>query len=60
MTLGHQSGGFYTYHCKNFLTHNCQNWVYVNGAPCAMCCVSIRNLPLASKLVMIGANSVDI
>ncbi|KAK0626925.1 hypothetical protein B0T14DRAFT_562788 [Immersiella caudata] len=31
------SGGFYKYRCKYFYSHNCTNWVYVNGAPCAMC-----------------------
>ncbi|KAK1761236.1 hypothetical protein QBC47DRAFT_24318 [Echria macrotheca] len=31
------SGGFYKYRCKYFLTHDCNNWVYVNGAACAYC-----------------------
>ncbi|KAK3683678.1 hypothetical protein B0T22DRAFT_483502 [Podospora appendiculata] len=31
------SGGFYKYRCKHFLTHNCNNWVWVNGAACACC-----------------------
>ncbi|KAM7206000.1 hypothetical protein V8F33_000830 [Rhypophila sp. PSN 637] len=31
------SGGFYKYRCKHFLTYNCNNWVYVNGAACACC-----------------------
>lgn len=34
------SGGFYKYRCKYFLSHECPNWVYVNHAPCADCCVS--------------------
>lgn len=34
------SGGFYKYRCKYFYTHNCQNWVWVNNAPCATCLVS--------------------
>ena len=34
------SGGFYRYRCKYWLTHNCNNWVYVNGAACAYCVVS--------------------
>lgn len=34
------SGGFYKYRCKYFLTHDCPNWVFVNYAPCADCCVS--------------------
>lgn len=33
------SGGFYKYRCKHFLTYNCNNWVYVNGAACACCLV---------------------
>ncbi|KAI0882293.1 uncharacterized protein GGS22DRAFT_191462 [Annulohypoxylon maeteangense] len=32
------SGGYYKFRCKYFLTHNCNNWVYVNGSPCANCC----------------------
>lgn len=35
------SGGFYKYRCKYFYTHNCNNWVYVNNAPCAHCLVSL-------------------
>ncbi|QUC16532.1 uncharacterized protein UV8b_00773 [Ustilaginoidea virens] len=31
------SGGFYKYRCKYFYTHNCENWVWVNNAPCATC-----------------------
>ncbi|KAK3317188.1 hypothetical protein B0T19DRAFT_446164 [Cercophora scortea] len=31
------SGGFNKYRCKFFLTHNCNNWVWVNGGECAMC-----------------------
>lgn len=32
--------GFYKYRCKYFLTHNCQNWLYVIDRPCANCLVS--------------------
>lgn len=39
------SGGFYKYRCKYFYTHNCNNWVYVNNAPCANCLVSARPPP---------------
>lgn len=35
------SGGFYTYRCKYFYTHNCLSWVYTNNAPCPSCLVSI-------------------
>ncbi|KAK5997238.1 hypothetical protein PT974_02592 [Cladobotryum mycophilum] len=31
------SGGFYKYRCKNFYSHNCPNWVWVNNSPCATC-----------------------
>ncbi|KAK3371242.1 hypothetical protein B0T24DRAFT_628211, partial [Lasiosphaeria ovina] len=31
------SGGFYKYRCKYFLSNNCQNWVWVNYAACAVC-----------------------
>lgn len=34
------SGGFYKYRCKNFYSHNCPNWVWVNNSPCATCIVS--------------------
>lgn len=31
--------GYYKYRCKYWLTFNCQNWVWVNNAPCAHCMV---------------------
>ncbi|KAJ2995023.1 hypothetical protein NUW58_g1388 [Xylaria curta] len=31
------SGGFYKYHCNNFYTHDCPNWVYVQATACAAC-----------------------
>ncbi|KAI1209250.1 uncharacterized protein F4807DRAFT_460941 [Annulohypoxylon truncatum] len=37
------SGGYYKYRCKYFLSHNCNNWVYVNGSPCANCCAEGRD-----------------
>ncbi|KAG6037567.1 hypothetical protein E4U41_004901 [Claviceps citrina] len=37
------SGGFYKYRCKYFLTHECQNWVWVNNAPCATCMAQGRD-----------------
>ncbi|KFG79402.1 hypothetical protein MANI_009661 [Metarhizium anisopliae] len=37
------SGGFYKYRCKYFYTHNCQNWVWVNKAPCATCMAEGRD-----------------
>ncbi|KAM7209575.1 hypothetical protein V8F20_000313 [Naviculisporaceae sp. PSN 640] len=37
------SGGFYKYRCKHFLTYNCNNWVYVNGAACACCLAEGRD-----------------
>lgn len=29
--------GYYRFRCKNFYTHNCENWVWVNNSPCAEC-----------------------
>ncbi|KAF8418081.1 hypothetical protein EV426DRAFT_720847 [Tirmania nivea] len=29
--------GFYKFRCKNFYTHDCENWVWVNNSPCAAC-----------------------
>lgn len=37
------SGGFYKYRCKYFYSHNCQNWVWVNGSPCASCLAEGRD-----------------
>lgn len=37
------SGGFYKFRCKNFLTYNCTNWVYVNNSVCATCCAEGRD-----------------
>ncbi|KAK0634659.1 hypothetical protein B0T17DRAFT_611630 [Bombardia bombarda] len=31
------SGGYYKYRCKYFYTYDCTEWVYVNGAACAVC-----------------------
>ncbi|XDG08313.1 hypothetical protein ABKA04_007928 [Annulohypoxylon sp. FPYF3050] len=41
-TSPESSGRYYKFRCKYFLTHNCTNWVYVNGAPCPMCCAEGR------------------
>ncbi|KAI0007535.1 hypothetical protein F4779DRAFT_502015 [Xylariaceae sp. FL0662B] len=32
------SGGFYKYHCRNFYTYNCKEWVLVNNSFCPKCC----------------------
>lgn len=37
------SGGFYTYRCKYFYTHNCTNWVYTNNSPCTSCLAQGRD-----------------
>ncbi|OPB43140.1 hypothetical protein A0O28_0087760 [Trichoderma guizhouense] len=37
------SGGFYKYRCKNFYSHNCPNWVWVNNSPCATCIAEGRD-----------------
>ncbi|KAI1173011.1 hypothetical protein F4777DRAFT_480802 [Nemania sp. FL0916] len=43
-------GGFYKFRCKNFLSHDCPNWVYVNGSACAKCCALGRDAdPAASQ-----------
>ncbi|KAK3364825.1 hypothetical protein B0T24DRAFT_537182 [Lasiosphaeria ovina] len=44
------SGGFYKYRCKYFYSQNCTNWVYVNGAPCAMCALC-RSVPLQACFI---------
>ncbi|KAL7941641.1 hypothetical protein V8C42DRAFT_173571 [Trichoderma barbatum] len=38
------SGGFYKYRCKNFYSHNCPNWVWVNNSPCATCIAEGRDV----------------
>ncbi|KAI0401520.1 hypothetical protein F4802DRAFT_580032 [Xylaria palmicola] len=38
------SGGFYKYRCKYFYTHECPNWVYVNGTACTACSAQGRDL----------------
>lgn len=57
------SGGFYKYRCKYFLTHNCPHWVYVNGAPCAYCCVSLgatqSRLPGLTLLIQAEGREAD-
>ncbi|KAF8539365.1 hypothetical protein BDD12DRAFT_737315 [Trichophaea hybrida] len=39
-TSSGESGGYYRFRCKNFFTHNCGNWVWVNNSACAECCVN--------------------
>lgn len=34
------SGGYHQFRCKYFLTHNCNNWVWVANTACASCMVS--------------------
>ncbi|PKK48198.1 hypothetical protein CI102_6557 [Trichoderma harzianum] len=43
------SGGFYKYRCKNFYSHNCPNWVWVNNSPCATCIVNAEEQSLPSS-----------
>ena len=38
-------GGFYKYRCKNWLTYDCTEWVWVNGTACVNCLVS-ATLPM--------------
>ncbi|KAG6247296.1 hypothetical protein E4U24_003236 [Claviceps purpurea] len=42
------SGGFYKYRCKYFYTHDCQNWVWMNNAPCATCLAEGRDDEMSS------------
>ncbi|KAI5837189.1 hypothetical protein DFP73DRAFT_569297 [Morchella snyderi] len=35
--------GFYRFRCKNFLTYNCENWVWVNHSACAQCVAAGRD-----------------
>ncbi|KAI1129878.1 hypothetical protein F5Y10DRAFT_143835 [Nemania abortiva] len=43
-------GGFYKFRCKYFLSHECPNWVYVNGSACASCSAQGRDIePAASQ-----------
>jgi hypothetical protein len=36
--------GYYKFRCKNFYTHNCGNWVWMNNSACAECVVSNTTL----------------
>ncbi|PTB66414.1 hypothetical protein BBK36DRAFT_1119395 [Trichoderma citrinoviride] len=45
------SGGFYKYRCKNFYSHNCPNWVWVNNSPCATCIVNAEERLVPSTMV---------
>ncbi|KAI1187789.1 hypothetical protein F5B17DRAFT_398350 [Nemania serpens] len=31
------TGGYYRFRCKYFLSHDCQNWVYIRNGVCAEC-----------------------
>ncbi|KAI5849185.1 hypothetical protein BZA05DRAFT_402483 [Tricharina praecox] len=37
------SSGYFRYRCKNFYTHNCDNWVWVNNTACAECVAAGRD-----------------
>ncbi|KAK7746770.1 hypothetical protein SLS53_001958 [Cytospora paraplurivora] len=55
------SGGFYTYRCKYFYTHNCTNWVYTNNAPCPSCLAQGRDTaeaPAPSQAWNIGVRDI--
>ncbi|KAI0099294.1 hypothetical protein GGR51DRAFT_535549 [Nemania sp. FL0031] len=43
-------GGFYKFRCKYFLSHDCPNWVYVNGTACAQCSALGRDLEPAASM----------
>lgn len=38
------SGGFPKFRCKYWSSHNCDNWVWVNGRACVYCVVSVINV----------------
>ncbi|KAF8453443.1 hypothetical protein BGX38DRAFT_1090628 [Terfezia claveryi] len=44
--------GYYRFRCKNFYTHNCENWVWVNNSPCAECVVSVILFQPGSRIVI--------
>ncbi|KAI1199351.1 hypothetical protein F5X97DRAFT_341707 [Nemania serpens] len=49
------TGGYYRFRCRFFLTHNCQNWVYIRDAVCAECSAKGRDAqPAASQAPMMG------
>ncbi|KAF3191072.1 hypothetical protein TWF106_001331 [Orbilia oligospora] len=37
------ASGYYKYRCKNFYSHNCGNWVWVNNTACAECVAAGRD-----------------
>ncbi|KAK4190326.1 hypothetical protein QBC35DRAFT_378294 [Podospora australis] len=39
------SGGYSKFRCKYFLTHDCPNWVFMNGHACAACLAEGREAP---------------
>ncbi|KAI0876516.1 hypothetical protein GGS24DRAFT_451151 [Hypoxylon argillaceum] len=49
-------GGFYKFRCKYFLSHECPNWVYLNGSACAECAVSKRTNTLMEVEVVLSDN----
>ncbi|KAI0105088.1 hypothetical protein GGR51DRAFT_520862 [Nemania sp. FL0031] len=49
------SGGFYKFRCRNFLSYDCPNWVYVNGITCAQCDARRRHAdPTTSQYIPIS------
>ncbi|KAA8893432.1 hypothetical protein FN846DRAFT_787976 [Sphaerosporella brunnea] len=43
------SAGYYRYRCRNFYTHNCGNWVWMNNSACAECVVRSPPPPPIAK-----------
>ncbi|KAL7819260.1 hypothetical protein V8C44DRAFT_354784 [Trichoderma aethiopicum] len=52
------SGGFYKYRCKNFYSHNCPNWVWVNNSPCATCIAEGRDAEEESMPSTMGSHGI--
>jgi len=64
------SSGYFRYRCRNFYTHNCDNWVWVRNTACAECVVSVppslspaagkrewRALPMLTALFLFAGNN---
>jgi hypothetical protein len=48
-------GGYFKYRCKNWLTYNCGEWVWVNGTACINCLVSQQSNILTRILTSLQA-----
>ncbi|RPA88012.1 hypothetical protein BJ508DRAFT_356794 [Ascobolus immersus RN42] len=55
------SDGYYKYRCKNFYSHNCNNWVWMNNTVCAACIAAGREdaIDCSSATVELGSHVVS-